>query len=181
MKLSIPIVLGAVLAMGCAVPAVARSASPSPQYQSDQQLDRERSTEAYKNGYAQGQADGRANAQRNDEPTSQFTNPGDQQAYRQGYDAGYENIMNTGRETVTPGQMPHGANQAEQFGYQDGLAAGRHDRMKGNKFKPTDHDLYKSGTHGWTSALGTKDEFRQLYREGFTKGYDEGYRGTGPK
>ena len=186
MKLSMFLFLAAVLAVGCALPAHAVTAYP--QYQNDQDRDRDRNTQAYNDGYAQGQADARSHAIRNDRPTTQWSKDDDQRAYRQGYDAGYQNIMNGtmsdrdhDRATASPAdQMAAGDRQAEQFGYQDGLAAGRQDRNKGDKFKPQDHDLYKNGMHGWTAELGTKDQFKQLYREGFVKGYQEGYQGTGP-
>jgi hypothetical protein len=184
MKLSLPILLGSVLAMGCALPALANGVGSPQQYQNDQDRDRDRNTQAYNDGYAQGQADARGHAIRNDQPTAQWTKDDDMHAYRQGYDAGYENIMNGGREMHGDRDADHmasGDRQAEQFGYQDGLAAGRHDQMKGEKFKPADHDLYKDGTHGWTASLGTKDQFKQLYREGFMKGYQDGYQGTGPR
>ncbi len=89
--------------------------------------------------------------------------------------------MNNADNVNPAANLAPGDQQARQFGYQDGLAAGRHDVMKGDKFKPEDHDLYKNGLHGWTAALGTKDQFKQLYRESFVKGYEEGFRGTGPR
>ena len=177
MKLT-SLLLGAAMMAGCAAPALASSAQ---QYQSDQDRDRERNTQAYNDGYAQGQADARGHAIRNDRATSQWSKDDDQRAYRQGYDAGYNNIANDHASAATESPMGHGDREASQFGYQDGLAAGRHDQMKGDKFKPQDHDLYKDGTHGWTASLGTKDQFKQLYREGFVKGYEEGYRGPGPR
>ncbi len=171
MKLLMPILLGTALVVGCAAPALA-------QYQSDQDGDRARNTQAYTDGYAQGQADARDHAIRNDQATTQWTKDDDRRAYRQGYDAGYDNIMNpAASSSALPAGLPHGDQQGTQFGYQDGLAAGRHDRMKGDQFKPQDHDLYKNGLHGWTATLGTKDEFKQLYREAFVKGYEDGYRG----
>ncbi len=181
MKLLMPIFLGAALIVGCAAPALA---SPQ-QFQSDQERDRERNTQAYNDGYAQGQADARSHAIRNDRPTAQWTKDDDQRAYGQGYTAGYDNITN-GRNSNEASPAPEsnlssGIQQAKQFGYDDGLAAGRYDQMKGKNFKPEDHDLYKDSTHGWTTTLGTKDEYKRLYREAFVKGYQEGYRGTGPR
>ncbi|HUI84187.1 MAG TPA: hypothetical protein VL240_08185 [Candidatus Binatia bacterium] len=181
MKLSMPVFLGAALVLGCAAPAIARPVASPQQYQSDQDRDRERNTQAYNDGYAQGQSDARGHAIRNDRAASEWTKEDDQRAYRQGYDAGYDNIMNPGSAATPADRMPRGDQQAEQFGYQDGLAAGRYDQMKGNHFKPQDHDLYKDGLHGWTTALGTKDQFKQLYREGFVRGYEEGYKGSGPR
>jgi len=177
MKLLMLMFLGTALLTGCVAPAVA---SARPQYQTDQDRDRERNTQAYTDGYAQGQADARGHAIRNDQPTAQWTKDDDRRAYRQGYGAGYDDIIH-GASAVSEPRMAHGNRQAEQFGYQDGLAAGRHDRMQGEQFKPHDHDLYKDGNHGWTAELGTKHEFKQVYREGFVRGYEEGYRETGPR
>lgn len=53
--------------------------------------------------------------------------------------------------------------------------------MKGHAFDPHGHGLYRNGLQGWTSTFGTKDQYRDLYREAFVKGYEEGYRGNGPR
>lgn len=169
MKPFLPAILGAALIAGCAAPALA-----SPQY-SDQQTARQQNTNAYSQGFAQGQADARNHVPSNDQPGPTYTTATDQQAYSQGYDAGYNHTAN---ETATTLPMAHGDQQARQFGYEDGLAAGRHDAMKGDTFRPASHDLYKNATHGWTTALGTKAQFQQLYREAFLKGYQEGFKGT---
>ena len=177
MKPWMPLLLGAALIAGCAAPVLAQ------QYQSDQQIDRERNTQAYNDGYAQGQADARSHTSRNDAATARWTKDDDTRAYRQGYDAGYDNIINNGsaRENAgIPANLGHGDQQATQFGYQDGLAAGRADQRKGHDFDPHGHGLYKDGLHGWTSTLGAKDQFKNLYREGFVKGYEDGYHGNGP-
>jgi hypothetical protein len=183
MKILGTIIIGSALV--ASVPMMAQNPSTSS-YQSDQDRDRDRNTQAYNDGYAQGQADARSHSVRNDRPTTQWSKDDDQRAYRQGYDAGFENVTGEGRTApgyaTRPGdRMGQGDQEAEQFGYQDGLAAGRQDQMKSNKFKPEDHDLYKEGTHGWTSTLGTKEQFRQLYRQNFIKGYEQGYRGAGPQ
>ena len=178
MKLLMPLLLEAALLVGCAAPALA---APQ-QYQSDQDRDRDRNTQAYTDGYAQGQADARGHAIRNDRATAQWTKDDDTRAYRQGYAAGYDNIINGSAARNAPEtNLGPGDQQARQFGYQDGLAAGRADQMKGHAFKPDDHHLYKDATHGWATELGTKEQFKQLYREGFVKGYEEGYKGTGPR
>jgi hypothetical protein len=181
MKLFVPI-LGAALIVGCAAPALAIS----PQYQNDQDRDRDRNTQAYNDGYAQGQADARGHAIRSTAPPpSRWTKDDDTRAYRQGYDAGYDNITSGASANYSPLPASPAAGssdqQAEQFGYQDGLAAGRKDQRHGDKFKPEDHDFYKDADHGWTTSLGTKDNFKQFYRQGFVRGYQEGYNGTGPR
>jgi len=179
MKQWMPILLGAALVAGCAAPALASS----PQNYQDEQ-NRQANTQAYSAGYTQGQADARNHNPRNDQPGSAWVNSGDQLAYTQGYDAGYDNAKTRAADAaaVPPAaNLSPGDQQAKQFGYQDGLAAGRHDALKGDKFQPEHHDLYKNGLHGWTPSLGAKDQFKQLYREAFVKGYEEGFRGTGPR
>jgi len=175
MKSLMPILLGAAMIVGCAAPTLA-----SPQNYQDEQS-RQANTQAYSAGYAQGQADGRNHNPRNDQPGAQWTSNSDQLAFTQGYDAGYNHAANNPTESNPAANLGTGEQQARQFGYQDGLAAGRQDQLKGKSFKPDDHDLYKNGLHGWTVDLGTKDQFKQLYREAFVKGYEAGYRGTGPR
>src|SRR5436305_481846 len=139
MKLFVPI-LGAALIVGCAAPALAIS----PQYQNDQDRDRDRNTQAYNDGYAQGQADARGHAIRSTAPPpSRGTKDDDTRAYRQGYDSRHGHLMNGAfaNSSALPASPPAGSThqQAEQFGYQDGLAAGRKDQRHGDKFKPEDH------------------------------------------
>jgi hypothetical protein len=174
MKLFPATFLAAALIVGCAAPALA-----IPQY-SDQPSARQQNTQAYSKGYAQGQADARNHVARNDQGNPQWTTADDQQAYRHGYDAGYSQTTN-GTAASPESNMGTGDRQAQQFGYQDGLAAGRDDATKGNGFKPASHDFYKKAMHGWTSGLGTKTQFQQAYREAFMKGYGLGYRGTDPR
>ncbi len=172
MKISMPILIlmGAALAVGCAAPALARPNPAAPQYE-----ERERH-EAYNDGYAHGQGDARADAARNDHPTAQWATDVNREAYRDGYNAGYDEV----RDAAGPAASRMGyakPEQARQFGYDDGLVAGRQDRNKGNKFNPQDRDLYKSATHGWDAELGNRYEYRQVYRESYMKGYEVGYRG----
>jgi len=171
MKISMPILilLGAALAVGCAAPALAAQPSPAaPAFQERH--------EAYNDGYAHGQGDARANAARNDHPTAQWETDVDRAAYRDGYNAGYDEVRNaTGPAASGMGYAR--PEQARQFGYDDGLAAGQQDRNKGNKFNPSNHDFYKNANHGWDAQQGTKYDYSQLYRESFMKGYEAGYRG----
>jgi len=176
MKPLMPILLGAALIAGCAAPALA---SPRP-YQDQTDQSRQANTRAYSAGYSQGEADARSHNSRNDQPGSQRVSSADQLAYTQGYDAGYNHAINHESDATTT-QLAPGEQQAKQFGYQDGLAAGRQDRRKGDTFKPASHDFYKDATHGWTPALGPKEQFKPLYREGFMQGYEQGYKGTGPQ
>jgi hypothetical protein len=170
MKFTMPILLGAVLVAGCVAPA---AALPKPITQTDQDRDRERNSQAYKDGFAQGQSDARAGAALNDQPTAQWTKDDDMQAYRQGYRAGYDNVRKAGG---------HGSEdlerQARQFGYEDGLAAGQSDVRTGRDFHPEHGESYEHAVHGWNPDMGSRDEFQQLYRQSYVRGYEAGYKGT---
>ncbi len=171
MKISMPmmIVLGAALAVGCAAPALARPNPAVPQYQETERH------QAYSDGYAHGQGDARADVDRNDYPTAEWTTDVNRAAYRSGYNAGYDEVRAAG---PAPDHMGYPkAEQARQFGYDDGLAAGQQDRNRGNQFNPPNHDMYKSATHGWDAALGAQYDYRQIYRDSFVKGYEAGYGG----
>ena len=172
MKFTLPVLLGAALLAACVAPAVA-SPKPLTQSQADEDRDRWRNTQAYKDGFAQGQADARAGAARNDQPPAQWTRDDDMRAFRQGYEAGYGNIAREGARS-----MGSGMEQARHFGYDDGLANGRADLRAGKDFRPEHGDLYEHATHGWAPELGTRAEWQQYYREGYVRGYEEGYRGS---
>jgi hypothetical protein len=171
MKFTMPILLGVALVAGSAAPAAARPKPLTQDYQSDR--DRERNTQAYKNGYARGQADARVGAVNNDQPTAQWTKDDDMHAYRQGYTAGYENIRDGGGS-----RTEYLEQQAGQSGYEDGLIAGRTDVHDGKDFRPEHGESYEHAVHGWNPDMGSKDEFQQLYRQAYVRGYQAGYGGT---
>jgi len=179
MRTLIPTVLGAALILGCAAAGAAQPRSASVQNQNDQ--DHGRPTQAYSAGYSQGQADVRNSSARNDQPPAQWTSVEDQRAWRQGYEAGFNSGTSRAEQSASSPveDLRRGPQQATDYGYQDGLADGRHDRTKDQKFRPEDSRFYKAADHGWTAALGTKGEYQRLYREAYMRGYEEGFRGTG--
>lgn len=61
------------------------------------------------------------------------------------------------------------------FGYEDGLCDGAHDRRTGYSFRPTNSDNYKNADRGFTSTLGSKEQYSQTYRQGYAQGYRRGY------
>jgi hypothetical protein len=61
-------------------------------------------------------------------------------------------------------------------GYEDGLYTGANDARRGQSYDPERSRFYKSGTGGYHSSLGQKDVYQQAYRDGFLRGYDEGFR-----
>lgn len=181
MKITMPLLLGAALICAAAVPATSYAQSSQSSYaQSDQDRDLNRNTEAYRDGYSRGQTDAQGGA-RNDQPSDRWTKDDDQRAFRQGYDAGYQNgrsaaIGSTGAASDRPL-----SNDAARYGYDDGLAAGRHDKTKGERFRPTDSEMYKHADHGWAADFGDKAHYKQVYRQAYAKGYEQGYNGGAPR
>lgn len=166
-----------------AVPAIAQATSDS----SSQMQEANRNSEAYRDGYLHGQTDAQ-NGARSDQPSERWTSTDDRTAYSQGYDAGYMHAAPAAGSAnpapssgTTAADLRASTTGPERYGYDDGLANGRHDKAKGNKFKPTDGDMYKHGDHGWSADFGDKDHYKQLYRQAYTKGYEQGYNGGVPR
>jgi hypothetical protein len=175
-RIYFPLLLGAAL-VGSALPAVSQSTTdgtPSAQMQ-----EANRNSEAYRDGFLHWQTDA-SNGVRNDQPSSRWASSDDQMAYQQGYQAGYQHANPVPRATsaaATTGQPMVGPSR---YGYDDGLANGRKDKAKGDKFKPTEGDMYKHADHGWSADFGDKDHYKQVYRQAYTQGYQEGYNGGVP-
>lgn len=68
-------------------------------------------------------------------------------------------------------------NNAHQFGYQDGINDGRHDRQDGHNFQPTHGGNYKHANRGYDSHLGSKEQYKDAYRQAYEDGYQRGYHG----
>jgi hypothetical protein len=68
------------------------------------------------------------------------------------------------------------ARVAQQSGYIDGQVYARRDMQRGNRFNPTGAKGYKDADHNYSSSLGSKDQFKQIYRQAFIQGYENAYR-----
>lgn len=66
--------------------------------------------------------------------------------------------------------------QAFDYGYRDGYDAGRNDARDRDRYEPRDERLYRSADHGYDRRYGSIGNYRNLYRDGFVSGYQEGYR-----
>ena len=71
----------------------------------------------------------------------------------------------------------YGWNTAQQVGYQDGLNAGRSDRMTGHSFRFQQWGAFQSATHGYSYGFGNVGQYRAAYRQAFQSGYQQGYEG----
>ncbi len=66
---------------------------------------------------------------------------------------------------------------ARSIGYNDGLLAGQKDRSTGHSFRPQQNKGYQDADKGYSSSIGDKNQYKQVYRDGFMQGYQRGYYG----
>ena len=72
---------------------------------------------------------------------------------------------------------------AANQGYQDGLYTGSNDAQRGQSYNPQRSHFYRNG-HGNYGGYGNNGRYgnrsdQQAYRDGFLRGYDEGFRRYG--
>ena len=76
-----------------------------------------------------------------------------------------------------PNNGAYGVGNARGVGYNDGLLAGQKDRSTGHSFRPTQNKGYQDADKGYNSSIGDKNQYKQVYRDGFMQGYQRGYYG----
>ena len=66
-------------------------------------------------------------------------------------------------------------------GIQDGLYTGSRDAQRGQSYNPQRSHFYKNGhgDNGGYGRYGNTYQFQQAYRQGFLRGYDQGFRQYG--
>ena len=95
---------------------------------------------------------------------------------------GYPNGYPNNRGTVYPsspgsyGRYGGYNDFAFQNGANDGYEKGLEDARKNRSFDPLRHDWYRSGDRHYENRYGSKDQYKNAYREGFRDGYDRGFR-----
>ncbi len=126
------------------------------------------------------------------------------QAFRQGFEAGYYAGYNRynrggygtyGGRAVPRGPVYGGTNYpygypsnggygygyagdiGYQNGYRDGLEKGQKDWRDRKSYDLLRQDWYRDGDRHYKKEYGPKDDYRNAYRAGFQRGYDESFRG----
>jgi hypothetical protein len=61
------------------------------------------------------------------------------------------------------------------IGYHDGVAMGERDRSNGKDFRPQKNERHEDADHGYRKEYGDKKLYKQQYRDGFVRGYEDGY------
>src|SRR5215218_7199556 len=62
-------------------------------------------------------------------------------------------------------------------GYDEGVAEGREDRRRNERFGFTDESDYRSASKGYSSRLGDRSLYQRYFRVGFENGYRDGWNG----
>ena len=116
-----------------------------------------------------------------------------QEMFRQGFEDGYSEAYsrsarsNNGRGRVTPGSSgpwygggstggTYSRSSASSNGFNDGLEAGRDDVRSNRSFEPRRPKEYREGDRGYSSADGSRDDYKREYRAAFQQGYEQGFR-----
>ena len=67
--------------------------------------------------------------------------------------------------------------EAANHGYAEGIRAGRADRYDGWRFDYRDSWAYREGSYGYNGRYVSRDHYAHYFREGFRRGYEDGYYG----
>lgn len=68
------------------------------------------------------------------------------------------------------------ADAAYQRGFDDGYRRGLDAGRDGDRYDPRREGWYRSGDRGYDRRWGSRVEYQRVYRDAFTRGYDQGYR-----
>jgi hypothetical protein len=74
------------------------------------------------------------------------------------------------------GRVDGSAHPGWNSGYRDGLVKGREDTGKNRSYQPDRHQWYRSASRGYDRRYGLRGAYANVYRDGFTAGYDEAFR-----
>jgi hypothetical protein len=63
-------------------------------------------------------------------------------------------------------------------GYRDGITRGQQDRGRRSRSNYRDNDVYRNADLGYRTSYGDREDYKVQFRDGFERGYEDGYRGT---
>ena len=88
----------------------------------------------------------------------------------------YDDTISYQSGTYSPaGGTPDDSLGAYDRGYENGLFTGANDARRGQTYDPERSHFYDD-TPGYQSTMGSRDVYRQAYRDGFLRGYREGFQ-----
>src|SRR5450432_2088643 len=65
---------------------------------------------------------------------------------------------------------------AQNQGFQDGVNTGASDAGRRQSYDPYRSHFYKNATYGYRNSFGNREAYKQAYRDGFLRGYQDGFR-----
>jgi len=68
------------------------------------------------------------------------------------------------------------SSNAYDTGYNDGLFTGANDARRGQSYDPERSHFYKHAGGGFLSIFGHPETYSTAYRDGFVRGYEEGFQ-----
>jgi hypothetical protein len=114
--------------------------------------------------------------------------------YREGYKAGYDDGYNDrpgqygqlygrptdghqgpARDDVYAARPWGSADMAFDVGYRDGITVGQQDQRRNVRSNFRDTDAYQNADRGYRATYGDRDAYRLQFRDGFERGYQDGY------
>ncbi len=79
------------------------------------------------------------------------------------------------------GDEPRTWQLAERRGYRDGITDGLKQRRGANRFEASASENYARADRGYSERMGDLSQYKQLYREAYCTGYQQGYYGEEEK
>jgi hypothetical protein len=67
--------------------------------------------------------------------------------------------------------------QGINYGYEEGFRAGQADRQDRWAFNYENSYAYQDGNYGYSGFYVDRDDYNYYFRQGFSRGYDDGYYG----
>jgi flagellar biosynthesis/type III secretory pathway protein FliH len=138
--------------------------------------DRERYAQSFRVGYSAGYSDG----YRQHAPAYGY---GDRGGYYPNTGYGYPGNGSPGignrypnRGYGYPGDYRYNNSPAHSNGLSDGYEKGREDARDRDSYDVLRHKWYREGDHDYKSSYGPRQQYEDVYRQGFREGYDRGYR-----
>jgi hypothetical protein len=78
-------------------------------------------------------------------------------------------------------EEPQAWQPAEQRGYRDGITDGLRQRRGSKRFQSSASENYTRADRGYSERMGDVSRYKQLYREAYCTGYQQGYYGEPEK
>jgi hypothetical protein len=117
---------------------------------------------------------GRQDAEHRRKPhlsTGRWSADADRRLFVSGYSQAY------GQMFAASGEEPRTSQLAELRGYRDGIIDGLKQRWGSKRFQASASENYARADRGYSERMGDVSQYKQLYREAYCTGYQQGYYG----